>query len=369
MATTSQVTSYRAAGQPDDAVGAVGDICWDTQNRVTWVKQANNTWVGGAYSNIGPTGPAMLSGTGAPASGIGQAGNGYTDTATGNTYLKSSSGWALTGSIIGPTGPQGPSTLGSAGLAIGPAPSASAFAAGSTPGVLPLANNGQTPCQFLPTSASAFMGATLGNLYSAAVTFELYNQTTSTSVMTQAVASGTITTIGQFSATQYPLTANNVYVWRVTTGTAGSVPVYILPTYLTPSNSPSASVTYTGTAGFSANTTFTSTQVIAPVMGNTTAVPWEIRPFRSAYVYQVVATFTPSGSTPSSASLSLAFYAQGPNTTQATYTVTATGLPQIIANLQSTALPMTPNGTQYYWKVSSASSVTGYLSIETLCVL
>lgn len=268
----------------------------------------------------------------------------------------------------GSPGATGGSGLGSMGLAVGPVPSATAFAMNTTPATLPLANSA-IPCIYLPSVNSAYMGCTIGNLGLNPVVFQLYNQTTATAIVSHTCPAQTIMAFGLFGTSQYPLASNNQYVWRVTSSTSQSAAIYVLPSYLTPSNTPTQSVTYTGTSGFSTPTTFTSTPQILPVMGNTTANPWELLPYRSGYLYQAIATFIPTGSSTSSTTATLQFYVQASNNAVLrSFTITATSQPVILATYLPTDVVLNPTNFQYYWRIIGAN-VTGLISVETLCVL
>ena len=74
----------------------------------------------GAQGIQGPQGPQglqgaigsqILTGSGAPSSGVGVLGDFYLDTNNGNYYSKASGGWGLSGNLTGPTGATGPQGL------------------------------------------------------------------------------------------------------------------------------------------------------------------------------------------------------------------------------------------------------------------
>lgn len=270
MATTTAVASYRAAGQPDDAVGAVGDTCFDTLNRITWVKQPNNTWVGGGYSNIGPTGPAQLSGTGDPAAGFGQIGNGYTDQASGATWLKSSSGWAKVGTTIGPQGVPGPITLTSQSATNGPTVGLTGNTLSATP--TPLAYVGSSLVHTIAYGfGTAFMGGLFVNNSGASVVFNLTDLAAGATLYSVSVAANSLLPVGQFSTAAYPMPQGRSYQWQVT-GTAAVTGIYINPLYLLPAVTPSYSVGQLAFCGrSSATTTYTNvyTALFVGAVGST----------------------------------------------------------------------------------------------------
>lgn len=72
----------------------------------------------GAPGPAGMNGANILSGIGAPSSGLGQDGdtylNAHTTTGTGDLYIKSSGAWTVTGNIRGAPGAQGPAGVGAA---------------------------------------------------------------------------------------------------------------------------------------------------------------------------------------------------------------------------------------------------------------
>ena len=55
----------------------------------------------------GADGASVLTGAGAPAAGLGNVGDVYIDSTTGNLYAKGAGGWAQTGNLKGPAGDDG----------------------------------------------------------------------------------------------------------------------------------------------------------------------------------------------------------------------------------------------------------------------
>lgn len=114
----------KGTGAPAASLGADGDLYIDTVSRDVYQK------AGGAWSVItnlsgGPVGPkgdpgtngtpgtdgadgsSVRSGAGAPAAGLGNEGDVYIDSTTGDLYAKGAGGWAKTGSLKGPAGTDG----------------------------------------------------------------------------------------------------------------------------------------------------------------------------------------------------------------------------------------------------------------------
>lgn len=238
MATTTQVTSYRSAGQPDDGTGAVGDVCLDTLNRGYWVKQSNNSWAGSFQSAAGPVGPAQLSYNGTPPSSFGQNGNGCCDLTGGLTYLKSNNAWSQIGSIVGPSGQAQPALNNFA----------STFAPTAQANNLSVSANTYTQMQSVGQSA-AYVFTPLQNCYVTNVQITNYNATGATAYFYlgdanknvilnynsgNGQASNSVGSIG-YTATQYPLSANTNYYWYTTRSAAGSVYANVQMTVTTPS--------------------------------------------------------------------------------------------------------------------------------------
>jgi hypothetical protein len=117
----------KGTGAPAAGLGVDGDLYIDTVSRDVYQK------AGGAWSIItnlsgGPAGPkgdpgtpgtngtdgddgaagaSVRTGSGAPTAGLGNVGDVYIDSATGDLYAKGAGGWAKTGSLKGPAGADG----------------------------------------------------------------------------------------------------------------------------------------------------------------------------------------------------------------------------------------------------------------------
>jgi hypothetical protein len=108
----------QGAGAPAAGLGADGDIYIDTVTRDVYQK-SNGTWSVITNLSGGPVGPkgdkgdegtdgaSVRSGAGAPAAGLGNVGDVYIDSATGDLYAKEAGGWTKTGSLQGPAGTDG----------------------------------------------------------------------------------------------------------------------------------------------------------------------------------------------------------------------------------------------------------------------
>lgn len=121
-------TLRSGAGQPAAGLGVNGDFYIDTAASVIYGPKAAGAWPAGV-SLIGATGPAgaqgpagpegadgktVLSGTGAPAAGLGTNGDFYLDTAASRLYgPKTGGAWGSGVVLIGPTG--APGAAGAAG--------------------------------------------------------------------------------------------------------------------------------------------------------------------------------------------------------------------------------------------------------------
>jgi hypothetical protein len=117
-------------GAPAASLGVDGDIYIDTVSRDVYQK-ANGTWsvvtnlsggppgpqgekgdpgddgMNGAPGTNGADGTSVLTGSGAPAAGLGNVGDVYIDSASGNLYSKGNGGWTLSGNLEGPAGDDG----------------------------------------------------------------------------------------------------------------------------------------------------------------------------------------------------------------------------------------------------------------------
>lgn len=117
----------KGTGAPPANLGADGDLYLDTASRDVYQKS------GGAWTVItnlsggppgakgdpgaqgdpgtdgtnGTNGSNVRSGAGAPAAGLGAAGDVYIDSTTGDLYAKGAGGWTKTGNLAGPPGADG----------------------------------------------------------------------------------------------------------------------------------------------------------------------------------------------------------------------------------------------------------------------
>src|SRR5690606_11741010 len=73
-------------------------------------KRDLNTWtkVGNIKGDDGKQGSKIHTGSGAPKADLGDSGDMYFDTKTGDVYEKTADGWVKIANLQGPAGPQGP---------------------------------------------------------------------------------------------------------------------------------------------------------------------------------------------------------------------------------------------------------------------
>jgi collagen type VII alpha len=100
------------SGAPGSGLGSNRDYYIDTTNFNLYAKSAG-AWANlgslrGANGTDGTDGATIRRGTGAPSSGLGNDGDQYLDTTAFNLYAKASGSWTLEGSLIGPAGSTGP---------------------------------------------------------------------------------------------------------------------------------------------------------------------------------------------------------------------------------------------------------------------
>jgi hypothetical protein len=114
-------------GAPAASLGADGDLYIDTVSRDVYQK-TSGAWTVITNLSGGPVGPkgdpgtngsngtpgtngtdgsSVRTGAGAPAAGLGNVGDVYIDSATGDLYAKDADGWTKTGSLKGPAGTNG----------------------------------------------------------------------------------------------------------------------------------------------------------------------------------------------------------------------------------------------------------------------
>lgn len=307
------VTWYTSAGTPNDNVGVQGDMVWDFQNRFIWGPKTATTWVG---------------------------------TANGAAPLTANLGPAAYG--------QG-------------APSVFAGTLTSTPQLMTNPITGQ-PTGFTPLVNTVLFGALVSS--GVAGTLELYNLTTSTSVYSGQSFAGSATAYGSgqpYQPTQYVLQANNTYVWRVT-GTASGASIVVWPCISVPAQGVGQAISSVGPVQFSANTSFTSaTQV--PFIGLST-VPFYWRPLRAtSYIYNITATFTPTGS--STAASYVNVYVNYSGASQSFYGIGkafGTGKPTVFGPFPPGQIPIV-NGNQYWFNVNADTNCTGTLTLDFQVVL
>ncbi|MFA8438056.1 DUF5011 domain-containing protein [Pueribacillus sp. YX66] len=99
---------YTGEGPPNDIVGNNGDSYLDTTTGDVY-KREPDTWtkIGNLKGDDGKRGSAILTSSGAPSADAGDIGDLYLDTNTGNVYEKTANGWKKIANLQGPAGPQG----------------------------------------------------------------------------------------------------------------------------------------------------------------------------------------------------------------------------------------------------------------------
>lgn len=357
-------------GAPTNAQGAIGQGYLDLTNGNFYGPKASNGAWGNAVSKIqGAPGTSALTGAGSPVTNnvLGVEGQSYLDTSAIVLYVYKNGGWGTGTSLVGPQGTPGPTYLTGFSAGIGPyglTPAGTAFS--STPYVVPLPGT-TTPSTFTPIGPSALMG--LYAYASVAVTLTLYNVTAGASVYSVNLAAGQTIGSTYFAPTQYPLNALSTYQWQVTGAASGIV--QLEPFYLMPANTPGVTVQICQAAGYSTNTTFSSTLTSLPVYGGTSAQGiWAHAPPRTGGVYSAQATYWPASGTPATASVKLTLYygafsngaggAVGFNFAP----VTATGLPQTLLPPQLTDLSSLAVNNYFYWRATGTG--TGTLSVQLM---
>ena len=123
-------------GAPSAGTGAIGDTYFDTATKDLYSPKTSGGWGspvanlgGGQDGQDGANGSSFLSGSGAPSGALGQNGDTYVDTSTGNVYKRAGGSWSSTGtSLKGPKGDKG--DKGDAGTA---GTNGSSFLTGTTP--------------------------------------------------------------------------------------------------------------------------------------------------------------------------------------------------------------------------------------------
>ena len=100
---------YTGEGPPSDELGFNGDSYLDLLTGDIY-KRDPNTWtkIGNIKGSDGKQGSAIHTGSGAPKADLGDIGDLYLDTNTGDVYEKTADGWVKLANLKGPAGPQGP---------------------------------------------------------------------------------------------------------------------------------------------------------------------------------------------------------------------------------------------------------------------
>ena len=100
---------YTGEGPPSDSLGNNGDSYLDLLTGDIY-KRDPNTWtkIGNIKGNDGKQGAKIHTGSGAPKAELGDIGDLYLDTNTGDVYEKTADGWVKISNVKGPAGPSGP---------------------------------------------------------------------------------------------------------------------------------------------------------------------------------------------------------------------------------------------------------------------
>ena len=198
-------------------------------------------------------------------------------------------------------------------------------------------------------------------------TLELYNQTTSTSVYSGQTFAGASTVYGTgqpFQPGVYTLLANNTYVLRVT-GSASGQQTVAWPLLYVPSQGLGQAVSSMGAIQFSNNTTFTTTGQV-PFVG-TSNVGFYWRPLRPTTIYNIVGTFTPSGSSTAANYLNIFMNTQPTGGSVTTYAnfgkLFATGKAFSFGPFTPQQLAIT-SANQYWFNINADTTCTGTLTLD-----
>src|SRR5690606_21572534 len=97
---------YTGEGPPSDELGFNGDSYLDLLTGDIY-KRDPNTWtkIGNIKGSDGKQGSAIHTGSGAPKADLGDIGDLYLDTNTGDVYEKTADGWVKLANLKGPAGP------------------------------------------------------------------------------------------------------------------------------------------------------------------------------------------------------------------------------------------------------------------------
>lgn len=253
--------------------------------------------------------------------------------------------------LIGPSGPPGPSMLTSQSAGLGPA-----FVYTST--VSTTAVNGVAPgtsvaSTFAPSYGTALMGLTYtNNSTTNDVTATLVNQSTGATVWSGTLTKNFNGTFGQFTVAQYPMAANNLYVWQLTSSASNTANLFVQPIYLYPAASPSYNVSSLATAALN-NTALSTAGVVIPTAGTTTGLSWKFPKASSVFNFTVTSTYT------SSVTLVLS---KADGTAIASLTVPANSTALVFGAYLDGRYPMLAN-TQYYFLAKGSG--TGTIVVDT----
>lgn len=100
---------YTGEGPPSDELGSNGDSYLDVTTGDVYKRDPNKwTKVGNIKGNDGKQGSKIHTGSGAPKAALGDIGDLYLDTKTGDVYEKTADGWVKVANLQGPGGPSGP---------------------------------------------------------------------------------------------------------------------------------------------------------------------------------------------------------------------------------------------------------------------
>lgn len=312
---------------------------------------------GGVWPAAGTavSGGVIQSGQGAPSPSVGAPGDVYYDLLNAFFYPpKSMQGWVTPPiPITGPTGPsiQAQPMLGSFSASGGPGVQVNGVTATGTPQTM--SASGTTLAGFyVPPAVSAFMGATLVNYSNSAgsLTFSLFDQTANKVVYSTSAAQGTVNSVGPFTTTQFPMTAGNTHVWRVTgTGAAFATisPLYLMATGLM--------VSVSGNPPFLLPSTTLSNSAQTLNAPGVAGVQYYRRPVGS-YLYAVNVTVVGTGT--ASASLNGVFNT-GP------MTGTAQGANFSFGPFGVSTAYLAAN-TNFTWTVTGTGTAAVYITMQTV---
>lgn len=100
---------YTGEGPPSDELGSNGDSYLDVTTGDVYKRDPNKwTKVGNIKGDDGKQGSKIHTGSGSPKADLGDIGDLYLDTKTGDVYEKTENGWVKVANLQGPVGPSGP---------------------------------------------------------------------------------------------------------------------------------------------------------------------------------------------------------------------------------------------------------------------